>query len=624
MCGIAGYAERGGRPADPEVVRRMTRVLAHRGPDGEGIACRGAVGLGHRRLAIIDLSTGAQPMVNDDGSLWITFNGEIYNFRELRPQLETLGFVFRTTSDTEVILRAYEAWGEGCLGRLRGMFAFAIWDERRRHLFVARDRVGIKPLVYSWDGQRFLFASELKAILEIPDVSRDLDWEALREYFTYQYVPCPRTIFRAIRKLPPACWLRFPLDGGEPRIERYWDLPFEPERVTSEQEWRERLRHTLAEAVRIHLVSDVPIGAFLSGGVESSTVVGLMSQCSGTTVRTSSTGFNDEDFDELRYARQVAQRYGTEHYEFVVKPDALEVLPKLAWQFDEPFADSSSIPTYYVSKMTREHVTVALSGDGGDEAFAGYHRYASAVTLARRLDGRLPALLRPLFRLGARLLPPGASGQAYLGLLGASPLERYFRLVSFQRAETLARLLTREAQAAMEGGSPWKRLEEHAQHVTGDYLSTLQQLDILSYLPEDILTKVDRASMLVSLESRVPLLDHVLLELTAQIPSSLKLSDGRGKHILKQAVAGLLPTEVLERRKMGFGVPLARWFRKPLAGYLRDLLLSERASQRGLVKPEVVSSILREHQTGARDHSAQIWALLILEEWCRMWWDRRP
>jgi asparagine synthase (glutamine-hydrolysing) len=622
MCGIAGYAERHGRPVDADVVGRMTAVLAHRGPDGQAVVCRGSVGLGHRRLAIIDLSTGAQPMTNDDESLWITFNGEIYNFQELRRELESLGCTFRTTSDTEVILRAYEVWAERCVQRLRGMFAFAILDERRRELFLARDRVGIKPLVYCWDGRRFLFGSELKAILQAPGIPRDLDWDALRDYLTYHYVPAPRTIFRSVRKLPPACWLRFPVDGGEPRIERYWDLRFEPDASVSETEWTERLRHTLAEAVRIHMVSDVPIGAFLSGGVDSSTVVALMAKSSTAPVKTYSIGFDEEDFDELRYARQVAQRYGTEHYELVVKPDALDVLPELSWQFDEPFADSSSIPTYYVSKITREHVTVALSGDGGDEAFAGYGRYASADALGRRLDRVLPTLLRPAFRVGARLLPPDAPGQAFLGVLGAGALERYFRLVTYQRPETLARLLTSDARAAMSGSSHWQWLEQQASEATGDYVSMLQQIDIRSYLPEDILTKVDKASMLVSLESRVPLLDHVLLELTAKMPPSLKLRHGRGKYILKQAIRDLLPAALLDRRKMGFGVPLAQWFRNQLAAYVRDILLSERAAQRGLVNRDAVAGIIEQHQKGVRDHSAQIWALLSLEEWCRAWWDR--
>jgi asparagine synthase (glutamine-hydrolysing) len=625
MCGIAGYASRTGAPVDAGTLQRMTRVLAHRGPDGEGTVCRGAVGLGHRRLAIIDLTTGAQPMANSAATVWITFNGEIYNFRELRTELEARGFTFRTTSDTEAILHGYEAYGVDIVRRLRGMFAFAIWDERTRELLLARDRVGIKPLVYSWNGERFLFASELKALLEVPDVARDLDWDALRDYLVYQYVPSPRTIFRSIRKLPPASILILSVDGGEPRVERYWDVRFAPDHTVTEGEWIERLDHALADAVQSHMVSDVPVGAFLSGGIDSSTVVAYMARGSTTPIKTFSIGFDEQEFDELTYARRVAQRYGTEHYELVVKPDAIDVIPKLAWQFDEPFADSSAIPTYYVSKMTREHVTVALSGDGGDESFLGYRRYAQALRLRKRVDGGPLAAFRPAFRLGSRLLPAGARGQAGLGLLGASSLERYFRLVTFQRPETLTRLLTAETREAMSTDDLWATLRTSAPAApTADYASTLQYTDFHNYLPDDILTKVDRASMLPSLESRVPLLDHCLIELAATIPSSLKFKNGRGKYILKRAVEPLLPSDLLHRPKMGFAVPLAKWFRNELAGYAREMLLSTRATQRGLLDSGGVARVLREHAAGNRDMSAQIWTLVALEAWGRTWWDGRP
>src|SRR5262247_921024 len=444
MCGIAGIADVSGRPVDQSLLRAMTGVQAHRGPDGEAVVVRGAVGLGHRRLAIIDLSTGDQPISRDDGRVWIVFNGEIYNFRELRAELEAAGAGFRTKSDTEVILRAYEADGPACVSRLRGMFAFAILDERHRRLVLARDRVGIKPLVYSWDGHRLLFASEIKGILEDRTVTRDLDAEALGEYLTYHYIPAPRTIFSSVRKLPPASVLVLPLDGGAPEITRYWRLRFTPDTRVTETEWIERLQAELADAVRSHMVSDVPIGAFLSGGVDSSTVVAFMAEASSTPIRTFSIGFDEADFDELRFARQVATRYGTDHYEMVVKPNALEVLPKLAWHFDEPFADSSAIPTYYVSKITREHVTVALSGDGGDENFAGYRRYARALELHERFDVGVLRLVRPLLTLASGLLPVGAPGQAWTGMVGAGALERYFRMVTYQRRETLRRLLAED------------------------------------------------------------------------------------------------------------------------------------------------------------------------------------
>ena len=623
MCGIAGILRVDGAPAGADLLRAMTGAIAHRGPDGDGFFCEGPVGLGHRRLAIIDLATGDQPMAAGDGSVVVIFNGEIYNFRELRRELEIRGVTFRTTSDTEVILQAYQAWGVDCLPRLRGMFAFALWDKRRRRLFLARDRVGIKPLVYAWDGRRLLFGSEIKALLEDRRLPREIDWEALRDFLTLHYIPGPQTIFRAVRKLPPASYLLLDLDRAEPEIHRYWDLRFAPDPRPSEAEWLEGLRWHLTDAVRSHLVSDVPIGAFLSGGVDSSTVVALMAQATEGRVRTFSIGFDDADFDELRHAREVARRYDTQHFEYVVKPNALDTLPRLAWQFDEPFADSSALPTYYVSKITREHVTVALSGDGGDENFVGYTRYARAAQLHERLDTFPAALARPLLRLAARLLPAGARGQGYLDMLGSGPVDRYFKLMAYQRSETLRTLLSPGAREHVEPAvtpALFRRLA--AEGRAPDYASTLQYVDMHCYLPEDILTKVDRTSMAVSLETRVPLLDHVLMEYVATMPTALKFSRGAGKVILKRAMAGDLPAGILERRKMGFGLPIASWFRGELSDYVRDVLDGRRTRQRGLVDPRAVSALLDEHQGGGRDRSSQIWALLALEEWARRWLDR--
>jgi asparagine synthase (glutamine-hydrolysing) len=622
MCGIAGIVERDGARVNPAVLRAMTAIQAHRGPDGDGHVCRGPVGLGHRRLAIIDLTAGAQPMANQDSSVWISYNGEVYNFLELRRELEARGFRFRTNSDTEVILYAYEAYGVECVKKLRGMFAFAIWDERLRRIFLARDRVGIKPLVYAWDGQRLVFASEIKAILQHPAIRRELDWDALRDYLTFLYIPSPRTIFREIRKLPPASYLVIDLDRGGPEIHRYWDLRFTPDRSRSSNEWLEGLRWHLQEAVRSHLVSDVPIGAFLSGGVDSSSVVALMAQAADRPVRTFSIGFDEAEFDELMHAREVARRYGTDHYEFVVKPDALEALPLLAWQFDEPFADASAIPTYYVSKITREQVTVALSGDGGDENFAGYRRYARALALHERLDYLPGRLLRPLFRLAARLLPLGARGQRYLELRGEKPVDRYFQMMTAHRSRSLLQLLSADARSCVipeAGRDAFHRLADEEN--LSDYVSTMQYLDVRTYLPEDILTKVDRTSMLVSLETRVPLLDHVLMEFVATMPSHEKLRDRTGKWILKHAMANDLPSEILWRRKMGFGVPLAAWFRRELAEYTREVLLGRQARERGLLDARAVTRLLEEHRVGKRDHSSQIWSLLCLEEWARRWLD---
>jgi asparagine synthase (glutamine-hydrolysing) len=623
MCGIAGIVEVGGRGVDRALLTAMTTAQAHRGPDGDGFVCRGGVGFGHRRLAIIDLVTGDQPMPNDDQSMWIVFNGEIYNYRELRSEFEARGTRFRTQSDTEVILRAYEVYGAECVTHLRGMFAFAVLDERSRQVFLARDRVGIKPLVYHWDGRRLLFASELKGILQAADVPRELDLEALGEYLGFHYVAAPRTIFRAVRKLPPASTLTLSLDGGAPRVTRYWTLRFTPQPRVSEDEWIEGLQAQLAQAVRSHMISDVPIGAFLSGGLDSSTVVALMAQASRASVRTFSIGFAESDFDELAYARQVAARYGTDHYELVVKPSALDVLPKLAWHFDEPFADSSAIPTYYVSKITREHVTVALSGDGGDENFAGYRRYARAQELHERLDRGLLRLARPMLRMAAGVLPVGAPGQAYAGLLGARDLARYHRLMTYERPDTLRRLLTDDLRGSVVAPDPGAFSRLAAELRAPDYVSALQLIDIHTYLPEDILTKVDRASMAVSLESRVPLLDHVLMEYAATIPSSLKLRDGLGKHILKRAMASSLPGDILTRKKMGFGVPLGEWFRGELRELVRDVLLSRAARERGLFRPAAIAGLLEAHDAGPRDYSARLWALVCLELWMGQWLDGR-
>lgn len=624
MCGIAGLLHVDGTPIDTRLLQSMTDALAHRGPDGDGLFVEGPVGLGHRRLAIIDLSTGDQPMLTEDRSLAIVFNGEIYNFRELRRDLEAAGHTFRTVSDTEVILRAYQAYGLECVHRLRGMFTFALWDARQRRLLLARDRVGIKPLVYSWDGRTLRFASEIKALLADPSLERTLDRDALADYLTFLAVPSPRTIFREIRKLPPASYLVIDFLRGEPQVRSYWDLRFAPDPKPSEAEWLEGLRWHLQDAVTSHLVSDVPIGAFLSGGMDSSTVVALMAKASPGRVRTFSIGFDEADFDELAYARSVARRYGTDHYEFVVKPDALEALPRLAAAFDEPFADSSALPSYYVAKITREHVTVALSGDGGDEGFAGYTRYAQADRLHRLLDRGPLSLARPLLRLGARLMPSGMRGRGSLTLFGAPPLDRYFQMMTFQNAATLRRLIAPEARPAeIAGGWSQDLLGRVAASGAADHVATLQYLDVQRYLPDDILTKVDRTSMMVSLEARVPLLDHVLLEFLATMPTSLKLAHGAGKAILKRAMEPDLPAEVLHRRKMGFGVPLGTWFRRELADYVRDVLLDRRTRERGLVDAPAVAAILAEHHSGRRDRSGIIWSLLCLEEWARRWMDRR-
>ncbi len=501
MCGIAGIIDINSAP-EQGLIERMNRIMHHRGPDGEGYYLDGPVALGHRRLSIIDLTGGGQPISNEDGTVWITFNGEIYNFQELRDELIVKGHCFTTRSDTETIVHAWEEFGESCVEKFRGMFAFAVWDLRKQQLFAARDRLGKKPFYYWTDGKRLLFASEIKAILQDERVIRELDPAALADYLTYHYIPFPGTIFKGIRKLPPGHSMTVDASGRDEMarldvsIRKYWDIAYVPEDSLSEGEWIEALREKLREAVRIRLISEVPLGAFLSGGIDSSTVVALMSQVQSAPVKTFSIGFKEEDFSELVYARQVAERFGCEHHEFVVEPDAIEVLPKLAWEFDEPFADSSAIPTYYVSKLAREHVTVILSGDGGDETFAGYRRYGWAQEMCR-YDWLPSPLKKMLFGIPGRFLPEGVKGKGTLLHLSKDPFERYAGLNTFAESPYLERLLSADQQAAIGRELPdfsaMKRFYDV--QASSDYLTRIQYVDTKVYLAEDILTKVDRASM---------------------------------------------------------------------------------------------------------------------------------
>jgi len=637
MCGIAGIVDITCSP-ERELIENMNRIMAHRGPDGEGYHLDGPVALGHRRLSIIDLSGGAQPLSNEDGTVWITFNGEVYNFQQLREELKAKGHRFATRSDTETMVHAYEEYGAACVERFRGMFAFAIWDARKGELFAARDRLGKKPLYYWCDGKRFLFASEIKSLLQDPRVKREIDPKALADYLTYHYIPFPGTIFKGISKLEPGHTLTLrsksaPQGGAasgaaagrlEVEVQRYWDVSYAPDDSISEADWVEALREKLREAVRIRLISEVPLGAFLSGGIDSSTVVALMSQVQSAPVKTFSIGFQEEDFSEVRYARQVAGLFGTEHHEFLVEPDAVDVLPRLAWEFDEPFADASALPTYYLSKLAREHVTVILSGDGGDETFAGYRRYGWAQDMGR-YDWIPTPVKKLLFGLPARIMPDGLKGKGTLNHLSRGAFERYAGLNTFGEHPYLERLLSPELQAGIgaeySGGLPDYSAMARFYHSCSsqEYLTRIQYVDTKLYLSEDILTKVDRASMLCSLETRAPLLDHEVVELAARMPSTLKLRGGETKYILKKAMEGILPQEILYRKKMGFGVPLVHWFKKDLTEYAHDLLLSSEARQRGIFNSGYVESVLAQHQRGGRDLSARIWALLFFEQWCRNW-----
>lgn len=651
MCGIAGIFDITSAP-EQGLIERMNRIMHHRGPDGEGYYLDGPVALGHRRLSIIDLAGGKQPLSNEDGTVWVTFNGEIYNFQGLRDELIEKGHRFATRSDTETIVHAWEEYGEACVERFRGMFAFAVWDCRKNRLFIARDRLGKKPLYYHTDGKRFIFASEIKALLQAEWVKRELDPQAVADYFTYHYIPFPRTIFKGICKLPPGHTLSVRIVNSpsavrgvrnedsitnersnrtseaierlEHEVKRYWDIAYAPDHSLSETDWIEALREKLREAVRIRLISEVPLGAFLSGGIDSSTVVALMSQVQNTPVKTFSIGFKEEDFSELVHARQVARLFGTEHHEMVVEPDAIEVLPRLAWEFDEPFADSSAIPTYYVSKMAREHVTVILSGDGGDETFAGYRRYGWAQDM-RRNDWLPDPVKRFVFGFPAALLPEGVKGKGALLHMSKGEFERYAGLNTFGEPPYLEKLFSSDLLADMRKNGAGQLPDFSAMKgffdscSSSDYLTKIQYVDTKLYLSEDILTKVDRASMLCSLETRAPLLDHEVIELAARMPSSLKLKEGESKYILKKAMEGILPADILYRKKMGFGVPLVHWFKKDLTEYASDLLLSKEATERGIFNPGYIDSMLATHRKKGRDLSARIWALLFFEQWCRNW-----
>ncbi len=606
----------------------MTDTLTHRGPDDRGTFEEPGVGLGHRRLSIIDLSpAGRQPMANEDGSLLIVYNGEIYNFKELRKGLEERGHVFISHTDTEVILHLYEEKKEKCLADLRGMFAFAIWDRRLRRLFLARDRAGQKPLVYAEHEGGLLFASELKALLEVPGLSREVDDTSIHHYLTYQYVPSPRTIFRSIRKLPPAHYLFW--SGGGITVSKYWDLRYLPKhRLGSFQAYRERFLAIFNEAVRLRLVSDVPLGAFLSGGVDSSAVVAAMSLQGASPVRTFSIGFSERDYDEVRYARQVAERYGTEHHEMVVEPRALDILPRLVDAYNEPFADSSAVPTYYVSRMTRDHVTVALSGDGGDEALAGYRRYSVDRFLAWYLH--LPAFLREgvirtmVERLPRTRRPRGFIGQLKRFVSSVDPVRerQYVRYLCFFSEEQKKDLYTPEFSAAMSGEDSVGLVEELYRLADGrDFLDRTLFVDTHSYLPDDILVKVDIAGMSNSLETRSPFLDHHLMEFAAACPVRLKLRGWKGKYLLKEAVKDLLPPAIVRRRKMGFGMPVAEWFRGDLREIARDVLLDRRALARGYFSRDGVTRLFEEHLDLRRDHGYRLWSLLFLERWFRRFVD---
>jgi asparagine synthase (glutamine-hydrolysing) len=629
MCGIAGFADKltgsasSGQTAarleaEFSLVHRMCEVIRHRGPDDEGIHVEPGLGLGMRRLSIIDLAGGRQPIHNETSTIWIVFNGEIYNYRELRAELEAKGHRFSTSSDTESIVHAYEEWGEAAFGRLRGMFGIALWDEPRRTLFLARDRAGIKPLHYVEHGGRLYFASEIKSLLAAGAVDRRLNLAALDHYLAFLYTPRDASIFEGVRKLPPGHFLRW--RDGRADVRQYWQVAAEEPFNGTEQDAADALRAVLADAVRSHMVSDVPLGAFLSGGVDSSAVVGLMAHASPRPVQTFSIGFDEPQFDELDHARAVAKHFGTDHHEFIVRPDALSILDSLVSHFDEPFADSSAIPTWYVSEIARRHVTVVLSGDGGDELFGGYDRYLPHPRVAS--FDRLPVPgLRTMANLVWPHLPHGITGKNFLRHVAKNDHARYIDSIAMFQCDERESLYSSDVRRQLSADAE-TAIERHFDRFAPLPLhSRMMRLDFETYLPEDVLTKVDRMSMAHSIESRVPLLDNDVIDFAATLPSGFKIANGRRKHVLKEAVRPLLPPAILDRRKQGFGVPLGVWFQGGLTDFFSDVLNSPRCKQRGYFEPSFTGRLIREHLAGQRDHTMRLWQLLVFELWHRQYVD---
>lgn len=618
MCGIAGFVNWDRRPASGALLTAMTRRLAHRGPDGEGHHVWRHIGLGHRRLSIIDVNAGAQPMSNEDGSVWVTFNGEIYNFLELRAELEGHGHVFRTRSDTEVIAHGYEQWGDGVVPRLRGIFAFGALDQRQGRLLLARDHLGVKPLVYYEGPDRLAFASEMKAITADPDIPREIATEHVADYFDYGYVPAPATILKRFYKLEPGCLVSIDVHRHatvSPR--RYWRLDFSASPLSDDSRTLEQLEAELHEAVRSQLVSDVPLGAFLSGGLDSSLVVSLMARHAPERVKTFSIGFEEERFSEAAFARQVAQHLGTDHQEHTVRPDVASLLPRLVYHFDEPFSDASAVPTYYVCEMARRSVTVCLSGDGGDEMFAGYDRYRGLRDQAR-LDGVPRGFRRTVLSPVARVYPERWPGATLLAAAPRTPAERFVEYMKRQYGRLQATdLLSRDVIAGLPADRhPYKYLTDAFDPRVADPLQAVLDVDVRTYLPNDILTKVDVTSMMNSLEVRVPLLDYKLAEFAARLPSRLKLRGREGKYALKQVARRFLPDDIVHRRKMGFGVPIREWVASELRAFTHTYLLDpSRAS--GVLDATTMRAMVEDNERRLYRSrtSGKLWWALFFEIW---------
>jgi asparagine synthase (glutamine-hydrolysing) len=628
MCGITGIVDLAGqRPISESLLASMNGTLSHRGPDGDGFHFEPGVGFGHRRLSIIDLQGGRQPLYNEDGTVVVTFNGEIFNFAEVERELIAKGHKFRTRCDTEVIVHGWEEWGAECLRRFNGMFAFAVWDQRRRTVFIARDRLGVKPLYYADlpDGQ-VVFASELKAILLHPQVARRIDPQAVEEYFAFGYVPDPKTIFSAVKKLEPGYFLLRTRGERAAAPTRYWDVPLDgPQAISgSMATWTAELRSQLKESVRKRLVADVPLGAFLSGGIDSSAVVAMMRELGPSKILTCSIGFKEARFDESRYAALVAEAKQTDHKTEVVEASDYGLLDRLVGLYDEPFADSSAIPTYRVCKLARRHVTVALSGDGGDENFIGYRRYR-LFAMEEAVRRRIPAgIRRTLFGALGRWYPKldwaprFLRGKTTFQALARGTVDAYLHGVSICSDEMRQQLFSESQHRALQGYTADHVFQRHTQGKTfRDPLSLVQYLDFKTYLPGDILTKVDRASMAHSLEVRTPFLDYEFVEWAARLPAEMKLHGAEGKYILKEALRPVLPEEVLFRRKMGFAVPIDGWFRGSLRDRIAEVVKGPRLADSGYFEPGQLVRLVEDHQSGRREHSSILWTLLMFEGFLR-------
>ena len=618
MCGITGtiYLDKE-RQVASSVLKNMTDAISHRGPDDEGFYIHNNIGLGFRRLSIIDLHTGHQPLSNGNDSIYIVFNGEIYNYQEQRERLKQKGYIFKTATDTEVILHLYEEYGVNCLQYLRGMFAFAIWDNNKQQLFCARDRFGIKPFYYYTDDEKYVFGSEIKAILKAGDIDRTLSYDALDSYFAFSYITSDLSIYKSIKKLQAGHYLLLSFrDKISIDIKKYWEIQFTPDYSMTENQWKEEINSCLSETVKLHMISDVPLGAFLSGGIDSSSVVAMMAKNSNLPVKTFSIGFKEKKFNELEYAREVAIKYGCEHHEQIVEPESISLLPKLINAYDEPFADPSAIPTYYVSKLAREHVTVALSGDGGDELFAGYNDYPNLLRL-HSYPFNFKSAFYNKFLWGNihKIIPNNMRGKDASFFLSKNKnyLSAHKHLWSMEERKKL--ILNDNSVINYSNASELYKELILKRGGNNDFISNLQYLDMQTYMVDSILTKVDRASMMNSLEVRVPLLDHKFAELSFKIPSQLKLRGKEQKYIFKQAMSNILPENILTHPKQGFSMPLSFWFKDDLKEYVKDKLLSQNNLLSSYLDMKYIKKFVENNNAGTKDYSNHIWSLLFFEEW---------